>query len=73
MNRLAIDFLVEYDDESLLAELRRIAQVTGSDTVTKADLKRVQSAPSRAVSAMVLAPHPGAWLALTCVHICVDI
>lgn len=39
MRRPEIDFLVEYDDESLLAELRRIAQITGSDTVTKADLK----------------------------------
>lgn len=36
-----IDFLVEYDDESLVAELRRIAKVTGSNTVTKADLKAI--------------------------------
>ncbi len=36
-----IDFLVEYDDQSLLAELRRVAAITGSDTVTKADLKRL--------------------------------
>ena len=35
-----IDFLVEYDDQSLLAELRRVAAITGSDTVTKADLKK---------------------------------
>ena len=41
MNRFEIDFLVKYDDESLLAELRRITQVTRSDTVTKADLNRV--------------------------------
>ncbi|MFZ0338760.1 MAG: HNH endonuclease [Terracidiphilus sp.] len=41
MSRLEIDFLLEYDDESMLAELRRIAQVIGSDTVTNADLKRV--------------------------------
>jgi hypothetical protein len=34
-----IDFLVEYDDQSILAELRRIAQATGSNTVTKAQLK----------------------------------
>jgi hypothetical protein len=39
MQRPQIDFLVEYDDESLLAELRRIANVKHSDTVTKADLK----------------------------------
>lgn len=40
MARLEIDFLTDYDDDSLLAELRRIATVTG-DTVTKQDLKRV--------------------------------
>ena len=41
MTRLEIDFLTEYDDASLLAELRRVATATGSDTVTKADLKRI--------------------------------
>jgi hypothetical protein len=41
MARLEIDFLTEYDDESLLAELRRVAGATGSSTVTKADLKRL--------------------------------
>jgi hypothetical protein len=41
MPRLEIDFLTDYDDASLLAELQRIAKVTGSDTVTKKDLKRV--------------------------------
>jgi len=41
MPRFEIDFLTEYDDASLLAELQRIAKVTGSDTVTKKDLKRV--------------------------------
>jgi len=40
MTRLDIDFLTEYD-ASLLAELRRVATATGSDTVTKADLKRI--------------------------------
>jgi hypothetical protein len=41
MARLEIDFLTEYDDASLLAELQRIAKTTGSDTVTKADIKRI--------------------------------
>lgn len=41
MNRLEIDFLTEYDDASLLAELRRIAKVTGSNVVTKSHIKRV--------------------------------
>jgi hypothetical protein len=41
MRRPEIDFLVEYDDQSLLAELRRIAEVRRSDTVSKADLKSV--------------------------------
>lgn len=39
--RLEIDFLTEYDDASLLAELQRVAKATGSDTVTKADIKRI--------------------------------
>ena len=41
MKRPEIDFLAEYDDESLLAELRRIAEATGSGTVTKSDIKRI--------------------------------
>jgi hypothetical protein len=41
MKKPEIDFLVEYDDQSILAELRRIAKATGSNTVTKADLERV--------------------------------
>ncbi len=41
MARLEIDFLTEYDDASLLAELQRIAKAAGSDTVTKADIKRI--------------------------------
>jgi hypothetical protein len=41
MRRPEIDFLIEYDDQSLLGELRRIAEATGSDTVTKADLMGV--------------------------------
>ena len=40
MLELNIDFLTEYDDASLIAELQRIAQVTGSDMVTKADILR---------------------------------
>jgi hypothetical protein len=41
MKKPEIDFLVEYDDQSMLAELRRVAEATNSDTVTKADLKRI--------------------------------
>jgi hypothetical protein len=41
MARFEIDFLTDYDDASLLAELQRIAKVTGLDTVTKKDLQRV--------------------------------
>jgi hypothetical protein len=41
MKKPEIDFLVEYDDQSMLAELRRIAEATDSNTVTKADLKRI--------------------------------
>ena len=36
-----VDFLVDYDDQSILAELRRVAKATGGDTVTKADLKKL--------------------------------
>ena len=39
MKKPEIDFLANYDDESLLAELRRIATVKGSNTVTKEDIK----------------------------------
>jgi hypothetical protein len=41
MKKPEIDFLVEHDDQSILAELRRVAKTTASDTVTKADLKRI--------------------------------
>ena len=41
MKRPEIDFLIEYDDESLLAELRRITETTGSATVTKAELQNI--------------------------------
>ncbi|MBI3528204.1 MAG: HNH endonuclease [Betaproteobacteria bacterium] len=41
MKPLNIDFLTAYDDQSLLGELRRIAGATGSNTVTKADLKKI--------------------------------
>jgi HNH endonuclease len=41
MARLEIDFLTNYDDASLLAELQRIAKAIDSDTVTKADIKRI--------------------------------
>lgn len=36
-----IDFLTEYDDESLITELRRIAEATGSDTVSKVDIETI--------------------------------
>jgi hypothetical protein len=39
MKQPRIDFLVEYDDQSILGELRRVAEATGTGTVTKADLK----------------------------------
>jgi hypothetical protein len=41
MKRLEIDFLTEYDDEALLAELRRIAKAVDSTTITKAHINRV--------------------------------
>ena len=41
MARLEIDFLTDYDDASLLAELQRIAKATDSETVTEADTKRI--------------------------------
>lgn len=41
MKRPEIDFLVDYDDQSLLAELRRIAKARGSDTVTTADIESI--------------------------------
>lgn len=49
MKKPVIDFLVEYDDQSILAELRRVARVTASDTVTKADLKRLGTVSHSAV------------------------
>jgi hypothetical protein len=33
-----IDFLADYDDASILAELKRLAGIRGSDTVTVADI-----------------------------------
>ena len=39
MPNLKIDFLENYDDQSILSELKRIAVLTGKNTVTKADLK----------------------------------
>lgn len=41
MARFEIDFLADYNEASLLAELKRVAKVTGSRTVRKADLKRI--------------------------------
>jgi HNH endonuclease/Homing endonuclease associated repeat len=41
MKRPQIDVLVDYDNPSLLLELRRIAEAIGSNTVTKADLDRI--------------------------------
>lgn len=40
MTQLPVDFLAEYDDASVLAELRRLAEMHGSDTVTKAHIER---------------------------------
>lgn len=39
MKRPVIDFLVQYDDESILAELRRIAKVTGLEIISKKDIQ----------------------------------
>jgi hypothetical protein len=36
VKNLPIDFLADYDSASILAELKRLAEVRGSDTVTKA-------------------------------------
>lgn len=36
-----IDFLTDYDDASLLSELQRIANATGTNTVTRHDLRRI--------------------------------
>jgi hypothetical protein len=41
MKRIEIDFLASYDNESLLSELRRIAEVTGSGLITKAQINNV--------------------------------
>lgn len=47
MARPEIDFLVDYTDAALLDELRRIAQITASGTVTTRDLKRIgRASPS---------------------------
>jgi dTMP kinase len=35
-----IDFLENYDEESIISELKRIAQLTGKNTVTKDDIKK---------------------------------
>jgi hypothetical protein len=40
VKHLPIDFLADYDDASILAELKRLAEVCGSDTVTKADIDK---------------------------------
>ncbi len=39
MTQLPVDFLAEYDDKSVLAELRRLAEMHGSDNVTKAQIE----------------------------------
>ncbi len=41
MGRFEIDFLTDYDERSLLDELARIAKVTGSNSVTKADIENI--------------------------------
>lgn len=38
MKSLPIDFVADYDDATILAELKRLAGIRGFDTVTKADL-----------------------------------
>ena len=38
MKKLPIDFLTDYDNASILAELKRLAEIRNSDTVTKADI-----------------------------------
>lgn len=40
MPKLEIDFLESYDNDTILAELRRIVQVAGKNTVTKADIQK---------------------------------
>ena len=40
MKRLPIDFLAEYDDASVLAELRRLADASASGSVTKVDIEQ---------------------------------
>lgn len=39
MTHLPVDFLAEYDDTSVLAELQRLAEARGSDNVTKAQIE----------------------------------
>ena len=39
MKHLPIDFVADYDDPSILAELKRLSAIRGSDTVTKADIE----------------------------------
>jgi len=39
MSKFKIDFLETYDDESILQELKRIAQKLGKDTLTKSDIE----------------------------------
>ena len=39
MVKITIDFLESYDNKSNLEELKRIALITGKDTVTKVDMK----------------------------------
>jgi len=41
MKKPPIDFLVDYDDQSMLDELRRVAEVTKSGTVSKGDLNEL--------------------------------
>jgi hypothetical protein len=38
VKNLPIDFVADYDDATILAELKRLAGLRGSDTVTKADI-----------------------------------
>jgi 5-methylcytosine-specific restriction endonuclease McrA len=41
MNKFNLDFLDSYDDQAILLELRRIAQVKGTNLVTKKDIDHI--------------------------------
>jgi hypothetical protein len=41
VKRPTIDFLLGYSDEAILEELKRIESTSGTDTVTKAQIKNI--------------------------------